>query len=139
MKQRDQWNGLSAKFSDKEMIPIKAVQKLYNFNNSQFVRISVLYGTFLLMLQKVLDNPSMSMTKIMEPAVKTIFNEQVQKEIEAELARLKTEIDPKIFGEAQEQMEIINESIKVFWEHNKRGRPARARRKRGRPQDKGVE
>jgi len=138
MKQKEGWQVLSAKFSEREMIPIKAVKKLYDLNNSQFLRISVLYGTQTLLTQKALNNPSIALTKVMEPAVKAIFNEQVQKNIEAELERLKTEIDPKVFGEAQEQLNLLNECIKVFWEHSKRGRPRDSKRGRGRPKDTGI-
>ena len=67
-----------------------------------------------------------------------IFDKKTIKRIETKMEQLKSQMDPSVLKEASEQASALNESVKSFKEHNKRGRPSKPR-KRGRPVDTGKE
>jgi hypothetical protein len=121
-----------------EMIVIKAIQKLYGWNNSNLVSNCVMAGAQTLLINVIVDNPSSSLTKAFSPVVDRLFNEENMARIEEELQKEKANIDPDLIKQAQEHMAIITESLHVFQVHRKRGRPANEKRPLGRPIDRGV-
>ena len=102
------------------------------------MRQSVLMGTQVLLMQAAFTNPSFSLTKIVTPYASAIFDKKTIKRIETKMEQLKSQMDPSVLKEASEQASALNESVKSFKEHNKRGRPSKPR-KRGRPVDTGKE
>jgi hypothetical protein len=132
------WTTLSAMFTRQEMIPIRTVQKLYSWNNSQMVRQSVMVGTQVLLEGRIIYNPNSSLSKVMQVIIKKIFNKRTINRIEKELEKEKAKIDPATFKQAQEELELLKISMRVFKEHKSRGRPKAKKGVRGRPTDTGI-
>jgi len=133
-----EWTTLSAMFNKKEMIPIRAVQKLYGWNNSQLVKQSIMVGTLFLLEERILNTPRTGLTQMMKIAVDTIFDKRTIKRIEKELEKQKASIDPAIMKQAEEEFQLLGASMNAFKEHRKRGRPSAQHRGRGRPKDIGI-
>lgn len=114
---------LSAEFTDKEMAVIKAMMRLYGWNNSKLLRKCVMIGCISLLVEDILNNPRNPLAKVLEPVAKRIFDDETLQRVESEIQKEGTKLDPLTIAGAKKQFAILQHSLRFFKEHPKRGRP----------------
>ena len=132
------WHTVSTKFTDEELQIIDHACIKYKTNRSHIIRILVSVGLKIEEFSQIINDPKSPTAKTLIPIIKTMFNKKTLTDLEKEIDKKQSKINPAIKQSAINQVQNTNTKFKVFEKHNPVGAPSQKHGKSGRPSKKDM-